>query len=147
MSKVVSQLSNILSRPLRFNSEAVLKKVQEMIASQELSSSIDITMAYKDCSVLDKFFQLSSREQELLIPQVKAFAEAMSVVQKAFPDHSFATLQEIIAVPEAFDVLSKLTQNSDIQKLENEIAAFKKNDLSDENLDNYFKPYINRIGG
>ena len=50
MSKVVSQLSNILSRPLRFNSEAVLKKVQEMIASQELSSSIDITMAYKDCS-------------------------------------------------------------------------------------------------
>lgn len=96
-------------------------------------------------AILDKFLQLSSREQELLLPQGKAFVEAMNVVQKAFPNRSFATLQDIIAVPEAFDMLNKLASNSGIQELEKEIAAFKKNELSDENLDNYFKPYINRI--
>lgn len=40
----------------------------------------------------------------------------------------------------------KLVNNRDIYELENEIATFKKNELSDEKLDNYFKPYINRIG-
>ena len=44
------------------------------------------------------------------------------------------------------EMLNKLTTNQELQQLENEIIAFKKNELSDENLDNYFKPYINRIG-
>lgn len=96
-------------------------------------------------AVLDKFFQLSFKEQEILIPQGKAFVDAMNLVQKAFPSRSFTTLQDITAVPEAFDMLNKLVCNSGIQELENEIAAFKKNELSDENLDNYFKLYINRI--
>jgi hypothetical protein len=43
-------------------------------------------------------------------------------------------------------MLNKLVDNRGIYELENEIATFKKNELSDENLDNYFKPYINRIG-
>ena len=97
-------------------------------------------------AVLDKFIQLSYKEQEILIPQGNAFREAMSVVQKAFPDQLFNNPQDIIAIPEAFEMLNKLVINRDIYELENEIAAFKKNALSDENLDNYFKPYINRIG-
>lgn len=44
MSKVVCQLSNILSRPLSFNSDAVLKKVQGMIQAHELSSTINVSM-------------------------------------------------------------------------------------------------------
>lgn len=96
-------------------------------------------------AILDKFLQLSSREQEILIPQGKALEEAMGLVQKAFPDHPFSTLQDIIATPKAFEMLNKLVTNKEFLELENEIAAFKKNELSDENLDNYFKPYINRI--
>ena len=96
-------------------------------------------------AVLDKFIQLSYKEQEILFPQGKALVEAMSVVQKAFPGHTFSTLQDIIAIPAAFEMLNKLVDNRGIYELENEIAAFKKNELSDENLDNYFKPYINRI--
>ncbi len=42
----------------------------------------------------------------------------MSVVQKAFPNRPFSTLQDIIAVPEAFDMLNKLASNSGIQELE-----------------------------
>ena len=70
----------------------------------------------------------------------------MSVVQKAFPDQLFNNPQDIIAIPAAFEMLNKLVDNRGIYELENEIATFKKNELSDENLDNYFKPYINRIG-
>lgn len=44
MSKVVNQLSNIVSRSLSFNSDAVLKKVQKMIQAHELSSIIDVSM-------------------------------------------------------------------------------------------------------
>lgn len=96
--------------------------------------------------ILDKFLELSSREQEILIPQRKALEEAVNLVQKAFSDHPFSSLQDIIATPKAFEMLNKLTTNQELQQLENEIIAFKKNELSDENLDNYFKPYINRIG-
>lgn len=96
--------------------------------------------------ILDKFLQLSSREQELLIPQGKALEEAVGIVQKAFPARPFNSLQDIIATPKAYEMLNKLIINKELQELENEITAFKKNELSDENLDNYFKPYINRIG-
>jgi len=33
----------------------------------------------------------------------------------------------------------------ELRLLKNEIAAFKKKELPDENLGKYFKPYINRI--
>lgn len=95
--------------------------------------------------ILDKFLELNSREQEILIPQRKALEEAVNLIQKAFSDHPFSSLQDIIATPKAFEMLNKLTTNQELQQLENEIIAFKKNELSDENLDNYFKPYINRI--
>ena len=95
--------------------------------------------------ILDKFLELSSREQEILIPQRKALEEAVNLVQKAFSDHPFSSLQDIIATPKAFEMQNKLTTNQELQQLENEIIAFKKNELSDENLDNYFKQYINRI--
>lgn len=69
--------------------------------------------------ILDKFLELSSREQEILIPQGKALEEATGLVQKAFPDHPFSTLQDIIATPKAFEMLNKLTTNQELQQLEN----------------------------
>lgn len=69
--------------------------------------------------ILDKFLELSSKEQEILIPQRKALEEAVNLVQKAFSDHPFSTLQDIIATPKAFEMLNKLTTNQELQQLEN----------------------------
>ena len=55
-------------------------------------------------AVFDKFFQLSFRKQELLISQDKAFVEAMSIVQKVFPNRTFTTQQDITTIPETFDM-------------------------------------------
>lgn len=121
----------------------MLKQIPHYFPPKKIDSS-QISKQLK--IILDNFLQLSSKELEILVPQGKSLEEAVNLVQKAFSDHPFSSLQDIIATPKAFEMLNKLTTNQELQQLENEIIAFKKNELSDENLDNYFKPYINRIG-
>ena len=69
----------------------------------------------------------------------------MDSVRKLFPNCRLDSLQDFVLNQNAFDVLNKLTFSPEIQKLVDDIYAFRKNELSDANFDDYFKPYINRI--
>lgn len=88
-------------------------KKREIFNFSETSSMIRHFLSFEPSTQVQP-----TQRQEILLPQGNAFVEAMSVVQKAFPSRPFSTLQDIIAVPEAFDMLNKLASNSGIQELE-----------------------------
>mgnify|MGYP003547060547 FL=1 len=91
-------------------------KKREIFNFSETSSMIRHFLSFEPSTQVQP-----TQRQEILLPQGKAFVEAMSVVQKAFPNRPFSTLQDIIAVPEAFEMLYKLASNRDIQELEKKL--------------------------
>ena len=95
--------------------------------------------------IMKKFLDLSSRELQVILMQRDVFMRAFEQVKAAFADKGVVTLQDVWLNQEAFDMLNKLTNTQDVIDLEREIEAFWNNELSDENFDNYFEPYISKI--
>ena len=95
--------------------------------------------------IMNKFLELSSRELQAILEQREVFKKSFEQVKVAFADKGVATFQDVILNPEAFDMLNKLNNTQGVIDLEREIDAFRNNELSDENFDKYFEPYISKI--
>lgn len=95
--------------------------------------------------IMKRFLELSSRELKVILTQRDVFMKAFEQVRVAFADKGISTLQDVWLNPEAFDMLNKLNNTQDVIDLEREIDAFRNNELSDENFDKYFEPYISKI--
>ena len=95
--------------------------------------------------IQDKFLELNARERNLIVVQRDVLLNAVNSVRERFPNCRLDSLQDFVLNRDAFDALNKLTFSPEIQKLVDDIYAFRKNELSDANFDDYFKPYINRI--
>jgi len=95
--------------------------------------------------IMYKFLELSSREPQVILAQRDVYTKAFEQVKVAFAGKGIATLQDVWLNQEAFDMLNKLCNTQDVINLEREIDSFRKNDLSDENFDKYFEPYISKI--
>ena len=72
-------------------------------------------------------------------------SKAIEAIRKEFPNTRFESLEDISNHPDALKRFNTLAFDPREEELEKEELAFRKIDLSDENLDDYFKPYINRI--
>lgn len=95
--------------------------------------------------IMKKFLELSSRELQVILAQREVFMKAFEQVRTVFADKGVSTLQDIWLNQEAFDMLNKLNCTQDVMGLEREIESFCHNELSDENFDKYFEPYISKI--
>jgi|GEM_PF-5349691 len=95
--------------------------------------------------IMKRFLELSSKELQVVLAQREVFMRAFEQVRVAFADKGVATLQDVWLNQEAFDMLNKLNYTQDVMDLEREIESFWHNELSDENFDKCFKPYISEI--
>ena len=95
--------------------------------------------------IMKRFLELSSRELKVILMQRDVFMKAFEQVRTVFADKGVSTLQDIWLNQEAFDMLNKLNCTQDVMCLEREIESFCHNELSDENFDKYFEPYISKI--
>ena len=95
--------------------------------------------------IMKRFLELSSREIEVALVQREVFVKAFEQVRAVFADKGVSTLQDVWLNQEAFDMLNKLNCTQDVIDLEREIESFCHNELSDENFDKYFEPYISKI--
>jgi hypothetical protein len=95
--------------------------------------------------IMKKFLELSSKELQVVLMQRDVFMRAFEQVKAAFADKGVTTWQDIWLNQEAFDMLNKLSNTQDVIDLEREIESFWNNELSDENFDKYFEPYISKI--
>ena len=94
---------------------------------------------------MNKFLELSSREYQVILAQKEVFMKAFEQVRTAFAAKGVTTLQDVLLNQDAFDMLNKLCNTQSVIDLEKEIDSFRKNELSDENFDKYFEPYISKI--
>ena len=95
--------------------------------------------------IMKRFLELSSKELQVILMQREVFKRAVEQVMIAFADKGVASLQDVWLNKDAFDMLNKLSYTQDVMILEKEIESFRNNDLSDENFDRYFEPYISKI--
>ena len=95
--------------------------------------------------IMKRFLELSSMELQVVLVQRDVFMKAFEQVKSAFADKGVSTLQDIWLNQEAFNMLNKLNYTQEVMNLEREIDYFRNNELSDENLDKYFEPYISKI--
>lgn len=95
--------------------------------------------------IMKRFLELSSRELQVILTQREVFMKAFEQVRAAFADKGVATLQDVWLNQKALDMLNKLANTQDVIELERDIEAFWNNELSDENFDKYFEPYISKI--
>lgn len=95
--------------------------------------------------IMKRFLELSSRELQVILTQREVFMKAFEQVRAAFADKGVATLQDVWLNHEALDMLNKLANTQDVIELERDIEAFWNIELSDENFDKYFEPYISKI--
>lgn len=95
--------------------------------------------------IMNKFLELSSREYQVILAQKEVFMKAFEQVRTAFAAKGVTTLQDVLLNQDAFDMLNKLCNTQSVIDLEKEIDSFRKNELSDENFDKYFEPYISKI--
>ena len=95
--------------------------------------------------IMKKFLELSSRELQVILAQREVFMKAFEQVKVAFADKGVVTLQDVWLNQDAFDMLNKLSNTQDVIDLERGIESFWNNELSDENFDRYFEPYISKI--
>lgn len=128
------------------------KKIQDF--KMQLSNAYDeARLLFMDDSVIigqlakiqNRFLDLNEREKNLIIIQRDVLIKAIKSVREAFPNCRLDSLQDFVLNRDAFDALNRLTFSPEIQKLVDDIYAFRRNELSDSNFDDYFKPYINRI--
>lgn len=96
-------------------------------------------------AIHDKFYQLSTKEIELALELKKRIPKAIEDLRKEFPNCVINSMQDVLNYPNLLNRMEKLFSDPRGQELLEEIYSFRKNELSDKNLDNYFKPYINRI--
>ena len=94
---------------------------------------------------MKRFLELSSKELQVILAQREVFMKAFEQVRAAFADKGIATLQDIWLNQDAFEMLNKLSYTQNVMDLEREIESFWNNELSDENFDKYFEPYISKI--
>ena len=95
--------------------------------------------------IMKKFLELSSRELQVILAQREVFMKAFEQVRVAFADKGVVTLQDVWLNQDAFDMLNKLSNTQDVVDLERGIESFWNNELSDDNFDKYFEPYISKI--
>lgn len=95
--------------------------------------------------IMKRFLELSSKELQVILAQREVFMKAFEQVRAAFADKGIATLQDIWLNQDAFEMLNKLSCTQNVMDLEREIVSFWNNELSDENFDKYFEPYISKI--
>ena len=95
--------------------------------------------------IMKKFLELSSRELQAVLEQRDVFKKAYEQVKTGFADKGVSSLQDVWLNQEALDMLNKLSYTQNVIDLEREIESFWNNELSDENLDKFFEPYISII--
>lgn len=95
--------------------------------------------------VYEKFQELSMKDLNLFAELRARISKAIEAIRKEFPNTRFETLEDISNHPDALKLFNNLAFDPREEELEKEELAFRKIDLSDENLDDYFKSYINRI--
>ena len=95
--------------------------------------------------IYEKFQELSLKDLNLFTELRARISKAIEVIRKEFPNTRFESLEDISNHPDALKRFNTLAFDPREEELEKEELAFQKIELSDENLDNYFKPYINRI--
>lgn len=96
-------------------------------------------------AIYNKFYQLSQKEIELVLEFKMMLPKAKEIFQKEFPNCIINSLQDLNNYPEALKRFNELFSNPKERELVEEIDSFRKKELSDKNLNDYFKPYINRI--
>lgn len=96
-------------------------------------------------AIYKKFVQLSTKEVELVQDILTNAPKAREIFQKEFPDYVVNSMQDIWSNPDLQKRFNELFYGAREQELVKEIHSFRENELSDKNLDSYFKPYINRI--
>lgn len=95
--------------------------------------------------IYEKFQELSLKDLNLFTELRARISKAIEAIRKEFPNTRFESLEDISNHPDALKRFNTLAFDPREEELEKEELAFRKIDLSDENLDDYFKPYINRI--
>ena len=96
-------------------------------------------------AIYKKYVQLSTKEVELVQDIYMNAPNAKEILQKEFPNYIVNSMQDIWSNLELQKRFNELFYGAMEQELVKEIHSFRENDLSDANLDSYFKPYINRI--
>lgn len=96
-------------------------------------------------AIYNKFYQLSQKEIELVLEIKTKNLKAREIFLSEFPNYVINSMQDIYNRPDVLKRYNELFSNPKEQEMVDEINSFRKNELSDKNLDNYFKPYINRI--
>ena len=96
-------------------------------------------------AIYNKFYQLSQKEIELVLELKTKNLKAREIFLSEFPNFVINSMQDIYNRPDVLKRYNELFSNPKEQEMVDEINSFRKNELSDKNLDNYFKPYINRI--
>ena len=96
-------------------------------------------------AIYKKYVQLSTKEVELVLDIQMNVLKAKEIFQKEFPNVIINSMQDICSNPDIQKRFNELFYGTREQELVKEIHSFRENELSDANLDNYFKPYNNRI--
>lgn len=96
-------------------------------------------------SICEKYMRLSNKELELNAEYKAKMPKVIETLQKEFPNYSINSVKDVLNYTDVLHRFDELIPNHQQDEMKNEIRFFRDVDLSDEGLDNYFKPYVNRI--
>lgn len=96
-------------------------------------------------NVLNEYKLLINRMLNYKKEQFDFCAQVTENVRAKYAGVPLNSRDDFVAHPEIMDYLKSLLESKASLELENEIMIFVQEKLSDQNVDDYFKPYINRI--
>ena len=96
-------------------------------------------------SILKEYQLLLGRMIDYRKEQFNFCAQVVQKVRVKYAGVSLNSRDDFVSHSDIKEYLKKMLENDASLELEKKIASFLHEQLSDQNLDNYFKPYINRI--
>lgn len=96
-------------------------------------------------TLFDTFRDLSEKNIELASFRNNNISKAFQMVVEQFPQYHLNKLDDLGCYRDAFQRFYQLIDSPELRDLSDEIESFLRKGFSDENFDNLFKPYINRI--
>lgn len=105
----------------------------------------DVPLVERLSEIRNQYGKLVKKMFEERIAQQPNIRQEIVKIQEKYARVTLVTKDDFVAHPSAFQELKDATKFSGVMALEGYIKGFLSDSLSDENLDDYFKPYINRI--
>lgn len=93
-------------------------------------------------NIAHKYSRLVNEYIDIIAANQSKYVKNLQKVYEKFPDFQFLPFTNILNNKEVADYFNELNTTEQSARWEKEIEAFKKEDLSFENFDVYFKKHI-----